>query len=219
MRDFNKEEQYIRAKKRVDDIRGFFIHLLVYIAVNILVSTLKVIHNINNGETFEQAFFDFSTFGLWAAWGIGIAFHGFAVLSDSTKTFYTWKNKKLKHYIEQEVQEFKTVHKYYTEEELEDFSKKDAYFAAKKKLDNLSGFYWHAVVYVVVNIFIYAVLFFVADLSFKEWYTYATAVFWGLGLGIHGLSLFTKNLIFSKQWEQRKIQEYMGDDNEQKGWN
>ncbi len=209
MRHFNKEENYIKAKKRVDNIRNFFIHLLVYIVANITISSVKVIHNINRGETFNQAFFDFSTFALWMAWGIGIAFHGFAVFTDSTKFFITWKNKKLKQYIENEVQEFKNVKKQYTTEEIEDFSRREAYYEAKKKLDNLSGFYWHTVVYVVVNIFIYMILFFVADISFSEWYTYATAVFWELGLGIHGLSLFAKNSVFSKQWEQRKIEEYM----------
>lgn len=217
MKDYNKEEHYITAKKRVKDIKAFFVHLLVYVIVNIGISTAKVIFNIKRGETFEEAFFDFSTFALWMAWGIGIAFHGFAVLSESTISFKRWKNKKLKQYVEEEVQEFKRSNRQLDTEAIEVFRSREAYFRAKKKLDDLSGFYWHAVVYAVVNIFIFSVLFFVADISFTAWYTYATAIFWGVGLGIHAICLFTKNLIFSKGWEQRKIDEYMRKE-EQSSW-
>lgn len=219
MRDFNKEEAYIKAKKRVDEIRNFFIHLLVYVVINTVISTLKIVNNINNGETFSEAFFDFSTFAVWMAWGIGLTFHGVAVLSESTLIFNKWKDKKLKQYIDEEIQEYKQANRHLDQENLEDFSRKEAYFRAIKKLEALIGFGWHAVVYLVVNVFIFCVLVFVADISFKEWYTYATAFFWGIGLGIHALSLFTKNVLFSKKWEQRKIEAFMQNEQEHNSWN
>ncbi|TYA84474.1 2TM domain-containing protein [Seonamhaeicola marinus] len=150
------------------------------------------------------------------AWGIGIAFHGFAVITESTISFKKWKSKKLQQYVEEEVEEFKRSNNQIKLETIEDFTKKEAYFRAKKRLDNLSGFYWHAVVYLVVNVFIFSILFFVADISFRAWYTYATAIFWGIGLAIHAISLFTKNIIFSKNWEQRKIEEYMRNDQQER---
>ena len=40
--DFLQEQNYIRAKKRVKEIKGFYIHLMVYIVINIMISGVIV---------------------------------------------------------------------------------------------------------------------------------------------------------------------------------
>ena len=37
-RDFTQEQSYIRAKKRVKAIKGFYVHFIVYVLVNIFIS-------------------------------------------------------------------------------------------------------------------------------------------------------------------------------------
>jgi len=64
--DFRKEEAYMRAKKKVDTIIGFYWHLAVYVVINIF---LIILIGVNAG---------FSGFGPYATavfWGIGLAFH------------------------------------------------------------------------------------------------------------------------------------------------
>ena len=38
---------------------------------------------------------------------------------------------------------------------------------------------------------------------------YWTAIFWGIGLAGHGLSVFLPNMIMGKDWEAKKIRELM----------
>lgn len=95
------------------------------------------------------------------------------------------------------------------------YKKEDAYLKAEKRLKELKGFYWHAFWYVVVNLFLIGTS--VANGSdITEFGTFSTAFFWGIGLGFHALGIFGKYNLFSKSWEQRKIQEYM--DKDKKNW-
>ena len=91
--------------------------------------------------------------------------------------------------------------------------KEQAYARAKKRVKALKGFYWHAFWYVTVNVFIITM---VAVNSNNEnfWHfgTFTTAFFWGIGLAFHALSIFGKSALFSKDWEARKIKEYMDKD-------
>lgn len=93
------------------------------------------------------------------------------------------------------------------------FHKENAYLRAEKRVKELKGFYWHAFWYVVVNIFIFIMIGRGSGWNIWHFGTLATPLFWGIGLGFHALSVFGKNLVFSKDWEERKIREYMEDEN------
>lgn len=92
------------------------------------------------------------------------------------------------------------------------YNKEDAYLRAQKRLKNIKGFYWHAFWYVVVNIFLLVMIIPNSGGNFWHLGTFSTPLFWGIGLAFHGLSVFGKNLLFGKAWEERKIQEYMDKD-------
>lgn len=90
-----------------------------------------------------------------------------------------------------------------------EFQKEDAYLRAQKRLKELKGFYWHAFWYVAVNIFIIVMISVNSGDNIWHFGTFATPFFWGIGLGFHALAVFGKNLVFSKKWEDRKIEAYM----------
>lgn len=82
------------------------------------------------------------------------------------------------------------------------------YLEAQKRVKQLKGFYIHATVYVLVNLFI------IADnvkkgMDLSDMNNYWTAIFWGVGLLGHGLSLFLPTFILGKNWEEKKIKELM----------
>lgn len=54
LKDTNKTDKFIRAKKQVDELKGFYIHLMVYILVNIFITTITVIARINGGRALER---------------------------------------------------------------------------------------------------------------------------------------------------------------------
>lgn len=97
-----------------------------------------------------------------------------------------------------------------------DFQKEDAYLRAEKRLKALKGFYSHAFFYVVINLFLIAMVAFNNRADFWDISTFSTAFFWGIGLFFHAIGVFSKNVMFNKNWEERKIKEYMK--NEQTKW-
>ncbi|MCF6296344.1 MAG: 2TM domain-containing protein, partial [Flavobacteriaceae bacterium] len=48
--------------------------------------------------------------------------------------------------------------------------------------------------------------------SFWQLKTFATAIFWGIGLTFHFFGVFGPDLLFGKGWEERKIDEFMNKD-------
>ena len=94
------------------------------------------------------------------------------------------------------------------------FNKEEAYIRAKKRLDKLKGFYWHLGSYLAVNTFLIVMIVWNSDDIDSVWNlgTFATPFFWGIGLFFHFLGVFGHNIIFSKEWEDRKIKKYMDRD-------
>ncbi|MDX6183375.1 2TM domain-containing protein [Flavobacterium sp. Fl-77] len=90
------------------------------------------------------------------------------------------------------------------------------YNMAYKKVKRIKGFYSHLRVYLIIN-----VLLIISNLSRNfigsgfneerlfEWHTYSTALFWGIGLLAHALSVYGRDIFFSDAWEERKIKEIM----------
>jgi hypothetical protein len=100
----------------------------------------------------------------------------------------------------------------------ENFNPDTRYELAYKRVKRIKGFYVHALVYVLVNGFIiiseYNKDLLGSGVSFRE--TFSTAFFWGIGLLVHGLTVFGRNLFFSADWEERKIKEFMEKEKKQK---
>lgn len=94
------------------------------------------------------------------------------------------------------------------------FIDEDRYLRAQKRVKQIKGFYWHLFWYAVVNIFILVSIY--RGLGNKENFLqfghFSTAFFWGIGLAAHWASVFGRNLIFSKNWEERKIKQFMDKD-------
>ncbi|TYA84251.1 2TM domain-containing protein [Seonamhaeicola marinus] len=89
------------------------------------------------------------------------------------------------------------------------FEKEDAYFRAKQRVKELKGFYGHAFWYVLVNIFIIVMIGVNSNWNIWHFGTLATPLFWGIGLAFHAIGVFGKHLFFSKSWEERKIRQFM----------
>ncbi|MFH6946169.1 2TM domain-containing protein [Flavobacterium sp. FlaQc-50] len=104
------------------------------------------------------------------------------------------------------------------EDYFEQFGDDENFDAAYKKMRRIKGFYSHLRIYVIVNIIIIitnlnrdwfgrgADLY---EIGLLDWHTYSTALFWGIGLFFHALSVFGENLFFGQEWQEKKIQKYM----------
>ncbi|WP_264509442.1 2TM domain-containing protein [Flavobacterium sp. N1719] len=86
-----------------------------------------------------------------------------------------------------------------------------AYEAAQERVKKIKGLYTHTFVYAIVNALI---IFSIArELPDNETLfqpgVFSTAFFWGIGLLGHALSVIIPEFILGKDWEERKIQQYM----------
>ncbi|MEP3836287.1 MAG: 2TM domain-containing protein [Algibacter sp.] len=100
---------------------------------------------------------------------------------------------------------------------IDNYDKEQAYLRAKKRVKVLKGFYWHAFWYTLVNIFLITVVAINSNSTeFWQFSTFSTAFFWGIGIVFHAMGVFGKNLLFSKSWEEKKINQYMENENKQR---
>lgn len=88
----SEEEIYEEAKKRVENKKGFFVHLTVYVLVNIFLVIIWAVTNPGGYPWF-----------IWSiiGWGIGIVIHCLNVFVFDRRT--GWEQREL----EKEVQKIK----------------------------------------------------------------------------------------------------------------
>lgn len=103
-----EEHNYLRAKKRVEKIKGFYIHLLVYIIVNLFLSSI-IFYGLtfDEGNTYSEAFSNFGLYSVWVFWGIGVFFHWLGVFGFNSFLGKSWEDKKVKEIMEKENQQYK----------------------------------------------------------------------------------------------------------------
>ncbi len=93
----------------------------------------------------------------------------------------------------------------------------ERYNLAYKRVKRIKGFYTHLVIFIVVNSIVIINNSFQSSNTFLwSWKNFSTALFWGIGLLAHGLSVFGRNIFFGKNWEEKKIQELMEKDKSEK---
>ncbi|WP_052518266.1 2TM domain-containing protein [Archangium violaceum] len=87
----NDNPSYERAHKRVEELRGFYMHLLVYLAVSL---GLFLLDQLSPGEPW---FF-------WPviSWGIFVLIHGATVLLDGSFLGERWEERKTRQLMERD---------------------------------------------------------------------------------------------------------------------
>ncbi|TAI49224.1 2TM domain-containing protein [Flagellimonas allohymeniacidonis] len=81
------------------------------------------------------------------------------------------------------------------------------YKKAKERVNNIKSFYNHFAVYCII---IPALAYLNFRTTSFAWVLFP-AIGWGFGLLGHWMDAFGKNPFFGKEWEQRKIHEFMND--------
>jgi len=96
-KDFKREDAYLRAKKKVDSIKGFYWHLAVYVVINCFIVTL-IVTNAN------VSVFSFEALSTPLFWGIGLAFHFLGVFGSDMLFGQQWEKRKIKEFMDKESQ-------------------------------------------------------------------------------------------------------------------
>lgn len=95
----------IRAKKRVKEIKGFYVHLMIYLIINTSLIVIKIVGTTIYGETFMGPFWHFSTLANWLFWGIGLTFHALKVFRVISFFGSDWEERQIQKFIAQDKKE------------------------------------------------------------------------------------------------------------------
>ena len=88
----DEQERYERARKRVEDIKGFYTHLVVYVLVNLGLFILNLVTERG------QYWFFFPLIG----WGIGLVAHGVSVFGPGWFWGPDWEDRKIKELMDKD---------------------------------------------------------------------------------------------------------------------
>lgn len=97
-------------------------------------------------------------------------------------------------------------------ETMDNYNENKAYRRARKRVKEIKSFYYHLTCYcVVIPILI------VINLTFTpEYYWFPFSMCgWGLGLFFHSMEAFKYNPFLSKNWEERKMKEFLEQEKKQ----
>jgi hypothetical protein len=86
------EQAYARAKKRVEEIKGFYVHLGIYLIVNTMLFLINVLSDSGN------YWFYWPLLG----WGIGLAAHAFTVFAMGGLFGTNWEERQIRKLLEEE---------------------------------------------------------------------------------------------------------------------
>ncbi|MGB7394954.1 MAG: 2TM domain-containing protein [Pricia sp.] len=98
----NRRDKKQRARQRVAQLKGFYIHLTVYIIINLFIIVTSVIGQMNYGGGFGDAFLNFGTFSTAIFWGIGLAFHGAKTFGYNPFFSKDWEERQIQKYMEED---------------------------------------------------------------------------------------------------------------------
>jgi len=96
-----KEQKYIRAQKKVKAIKGFYVHLFVYLGVNVFIFLARFISGEGVG-----LLLDWSSYGTMFFWGIGLAFHAFGVFGMDFILGKNWEDRKIKEIMDKDKKQY-----------------------------------------------------------------------------------------------------------------
>jgi hypothetical protein len=96
-KNLNENIRYENARKRIKEIKGFYIHLLVYVFVNIAIFIMStrdegILEGLTHLSNYSTIFF----------WGIGLLAHWVSVFGSNLFFGKNWEEKKIKELMEKD---------------------------------------------------------------------------------------------------------------------
>jgi 2TM domain len=93
------------------------------------------------------------------------------------------------------------------------YNEEDRYYLAKKKVENIKGFYGNLTSFIGVNIILIIINLWTSP---QYLWFFWPLLWWGVGVVFHGLKVFEVFPVLGKDWEERKIKELMEKERENK---
>ena len=90
--------KYIRAKNRVEKLKGFYNHLVIYVIVNLIITGFKVSNNLDSWTSFKNDLLSINVLSVWSVWGVILLIHFI-----SLKYGQGWEERKIEELMSREL--------------------------------------------------------------------------------------------------------------------
>jgi len=99
-------DKYIKAKKRVEALKGFYKHLAFYLIINGFFIGRRIYKDIAYGDSILEAFTELSNYRLFFWWGIILIFHAINVYKFN---FFgkNWEERKIQEEMNKDNKRYK----------------------------------------------------------------------------------------------------------------
>ena len=95
--------KYLNAKKRVKQVKGFYVHALVFVLVNAFIIMMKV---INGQHVAGEPQIKISQFLTIIIWGVGLVAHGLSVFLPNFILGKNWEEKKIRELMDKDKKQY-----------------------------------------------------------------------------------------------------------------
>jgi len=107
----NSTMQLRKAEKRLERVKNFYRHLIVYIAINIILfGAIITLYNQFGWEDIHdqnfQYWFMINIFSTPLLWGVGVLIHGLVVFNSSKFSLKRLKPEFMKKWEERQIQKY-----------------------------------------------------------------------------------------------------------------
>lgn len=101
----NEFEKYIKARKKLDAIKGFYIHLIQYVIITILIISFKgrildifIAKGIENPETLQ--WMEWNILAIPIIWGLVLLIMGLSLFVFKSNKIKNWEERQIQKYLE-----------------------------------------------------------------------------------------------------------------------
>lgn len=98
MKDENSNLKYIKAKNRVEKLKGFYNHVVIYFIVNSIITGFKVSNNLDSWDAFINDLISIDVLSVWTVWGIVLVMHFISLVFGQS-----WEERKIEELMQKEL--------------------------------------------------------------------------------------------------------------------
>jgi hypothetical protein len=89
---------YIKAKNRVEKLKAFYNHLVIYMIINTIITGFKVSNDLDSWDNFITELLSIDVLSSWTVWGLILILHFIAVVF-----FHGWEARKIEELMNKEL--------------------------------------------------------------------------------------------------------------------
>ena len=98
MQNESSNLKYIRAKNKVEKLKAFYNHVVIYIIVNIIITGFKVSNNLDSWANITNEIWSIDVLSVWTVWGLVLLIHFISLLFGQG-----WEERKIEELMNKEL--------------------------------------------------------------------------------------------------------------------